>query len=728
LFLLLQTFAHAQSINVVRSMPTGSTVTVSGIVTNGAEFGNNTRYLQDATAGINGFSNSLSNVQRGDEVTLTGVLYDFNGLLELSPVSLVVVNSNGNTLPQPVSITPTQMGETYESQLVQIQNAVFTNGGQTFNGSTNYTYSANGQSGTIRINGNSNLVGTIIPTQPVSITGICSQFFANYQLLPRDVSDISLSSSLIMTQLPEASNISTTGFRVSWQTNLLPAQSYIVYGKTPALELGMAPAIAGTTSEVFVTGAMPSELYYMRCFSVLGTDTAASAVGVFITQSVSSGKTICYFNKSVDNSVSTTTPAITLPNTIDDTLIAYINRAKQSIDVAIYNFNQTNLSDIAGALNNAYTSGKTVRLIYNSNTSNTALTLLNPGINLIGSPNAPGYGIMHNKFVVIDAYSNNANDALVWTGSTNWTEGQINDDANNVIIIQDKSLAIAYTLEFNEMYGSPTSTPNTTAAKFGFDKGDNTPHEFVVGGKRLQCYFSPTDNVNNRIIETLNTAQSTCYFALLSFTRFDVASTIDVLTQQIFLTAGIIDDSSGSASTAYNIMSPVMGNKLQVYNHAIHTGVMHHKYAIIDESAVNSDPQVLTGSHNWSSSATQRNDENTVIVHDATIANQYYQEFYKRFYENGGVLAIDNNNSLLQSFILYPNPSNGTFKLQVNLAQVSNIKVTVIDMHGRVVFQNETETTEKIWQQNLTLNVTAGIYVVKVTAGTEVLTQKLLVQ
>jgi hypothetical protein len=724
---MLPALVYGQSISVVRSLPIGSNVTVSGIVTNGAELGNSTRYLQDATAGILGFSNSLSNVQRGDEVTITGTLYDFNGLLELSPVSLVVINSTANNLPAPLVITPSQLDETNESQLVQIQNAVFTNGGQTFNGSTNYTYSANGQNGTIRINGNSNLVGTIIPSQPVTITGICSQFFANYQLLPRSVDDILLSNSLIMTQLPKASNISTTGFRVTWQTNLTPTQSYIVYGKTPALELGKAPAIAGTTSEINITGAYPSELYYMRCYSVNGTDTATSAVGVFITQSVSSGKTLCYFNKSVDISVATTTPAISLPNSIDDTLIAYINRAKQSIDVAIYNFNQTNISDITAALNNAYTSGVTVRLVYNSNTSNAALTLLNPGINLIGSPNAPGYGIMHNKFVVIDAYAPDANDAIVWTGSTNWTDGQINDDANNVLIIQDKSLAIAYTLEFNEMYGSTSAIPNQSVAKFGFDKSDNTPHEFVINGKRIECYFSPTDNVNGRIIETLNTAQSTCYFALLSFTRFDIASTIDALAQQIFLTAGIIDDSAGSASTAYNIMSPIMGNKLQVYNHAIHTGVMHHKYAIVDENALNSDPLVLTGSHNWSSSATQRNDENTVVVHDAAIANQYYQEFYKRFYENGGVLSV-NPYGQIQSMMMYPNPSNGKFKLHVKLSQVQDITVKIIDMSGRLVYNMHNKQTTTDMQQNLEVKLKHGIYVISVISGKDVLTQKLVIQ
>jgi len=66
---------------------------------------------------------------------------------------------------------------------------------------------------------------------------------------------------------------------------------------------------------------------------------------------------------------------------------------------------------------------------------------------------------------------------------------------------------------------------------------------------------------------------------------------------------------------------------------------MHHKYLIVDNSDPSSDPLLLTGSHNWSSSAEYRNDENTLIVHDATIANIYYQEFTERF--RHGIIIVD---------------------------------------------------------------------------------------
>jgi hypothetical protein len=67
--------------------------------------------------------------------------------------------------------------------------------------------------------------------------------------------------------------------------------------------------------------------------------------------------------------------------------------------------------------------------------------------------------------------------------------------------------------------------------------------------------------------------------------------------------------------------------------------MLHHKYMIADQYAPNSDPMVFTGSHNWSAAADNDNDENTLIIHDATLANIYYQQFVKRFVDNLGVLV-----------------------------------------------------------------------------------------
>ena len=69
----------------------------------------------------------------------------------------------------------------------------------------------------------------------------------------------------------------------------------------------------------------------------------------------------------------------------------------------------------------------------------------------------------------------------------------------------------------------------------------------------------------------------------------------------------------------------LVSNGIQVYHHSL-SGDLHHKYCIIDHSDVESDPLVITGSHNWSSTAENVNDENTVIVHDARVAVKLLEE------------------------------------------------------------------------------------------------------
>jgi hypothetical protein len=165
----------------------GQTVTIRGVVTNGSELGS-IRYIQDATGALPAYGGILSSVQRGDSITATGVLYDYNGLLELSPTNSFSPQGTG-LLPTPLVLTIPNVGESYEAQLVKFENVTFTTSG-TFAASTNYTITDGSNTLTVRTSGSaSNLVGTAIPTGAVSITGLLGQY-NNFQLLPRDVNDI----------------------------------------------------------------------------------------------------------------------------------------------------------------------------------------------------------------------------------------------------------------------------------------------------------------------------------------------------------------------------------------------------------------------------------------------------------------------------------------------------------------------------------------------------------
>ena len=122
IFVSFTTFS--QDIATARSQGVGATVTITGTVTNGDELGP-IRYIEDATAGLALYDpTALSGTVRGDEITVTGVLVDYNGLMEMTPVNSSVTNSVGNSVP-PQIITPIQIGEDTESELVQIDNVIF---------------------------------------------------------------------------------------------------------------------------------------------------------------------------------------------------------------------------------------------------------------------------------------------------------------------------------------------------------------------------------------------------------------------------------------------------------------------------------------------------------------------------------------------------------------------------------------------------------------------------
>jgi phosphatidylserine/phosphatidylglycerophosphate/cardiolipin synthase-like enzyme len=727
-FIALTISAFSQAnIAEARTYAVGATVTVSGIVTNGLELGV-IRYIQDATAGIGIYDSDVSDFQRGDLVTVTGKVESYNQLLEIGTLTAYSVISSGNPLPVPELITIGDFGEDLEGELVRVNQVQFVNAGGTFSGNTNYNVTANDETGQVRVNTASNLVGQLIPTAAVDLIGVMSQFhYSNpnlgYQLLLRNTDDIILGEQIAMASSLEVMGLTTEGFSLYWKTNL-SGTTQTFYGHTPAFELGFltGPGPADTIHSITIGGAAPSSLFYVKAFSVKGADTAFSGVRVVVTSSTSTGDMKVYFTSAVDNTVSTGTNAIQLDNAVDDTLINYINRTKQTLDIAIYNFGVDGITNIALAVNSAYNRGVQIRVVVDGSTANQGIESLNPSIRKIASPTATEFGIMHNKFVVMDAFSNDPNDPIVWTGSTNFTSGNINTDANNVIIIQDKSLAIAYTLEFNEMWGSSGPDPVPSNSRFSFNKIDDTPHEFIIGGKSVYCYFSPSDGVNQQIIETIQTANSDIEVNTMLITRSDIGYALRDEKNAGIDTKVIVNKKTDCSETVAGTLIDALGGNFKEYGES---GLLHSKAMIVDQSNANSDPQVLAGSHNWSASANDKNDENTLIIHDATIANIFYQEFMARW-ANGVPLAVGEIEQV-KSSLVYPNPSSGQFMIRVNDELKGDVSLNIYSHVGQLVFQaNEKVIPGKTINLNLS-NLNAGIYFMEVTGNNMHSSEKLVV-
>jgi len=705
-----------------RAMNIGDVVTIQGISTNGGELGI-IRYLQDATGAVAVYPGAGSmgdfpgTVKRGDLVTVTGELKEFNGLLEVDPVMSFTVESSNNDLPDPLMGTPSDLNEENEAKLMTISNVKFENGGSVF-GVGNFSFTSNGDEGEIYVRSNHPMLGEEIPLASVDITGVVSQFNSTYQLLLRGTEDIVVKDNFFLTSAPKQSGITNDGFTVSWETNA-EGNSIVRYGTTTDLNEQVVFNGMTTSHSVELTGLEAGEFYYVEVSSNNGSSEVVAPVQYYATESNSTGEMRIYFNYDVNGNVSNGNYANGYTGLVaENAILDLIENAQSTIDVSVYN---TNRVRIVNALTAAHERGVVVRYIADNETANLALSNPSPPFSVIRG-NADG--LMHNKFLVVDA--NSLNDSWVLSGSTNWTEQNIVSDYNNMIIIQDQALAKAYTIEFEEMWGSDGPQPGIFNVKFGPNKTDNTPHNFVINGMPVEQYFSPSDNTTLNISKNIAAADSDLQFALLTFTNNELGTAVANAFNRNVEVRGIIDninDQGGEFAFLEGIGVDVTDDNT--------TTSTHHKYCIIDANDNNSNPTVITGSHNWSGGAETRNDENTLIFHDEDVTNIFLQEFEARWCEVQGGSNCTTSTEIVEklsgiSYEVYPNPAIDFATVNLDLEDSKNITVKVLSMNGQVISSIVKRNT--YGKETIRVNFdgfAAGNYLLQITADNESVIEKI---
>ena len=271
----------------------GQVVTVTGIVTSGADLGS-VRYLQDATAGIalypgSDWSSWTFEPNPGDEISITGELTEYNGLLEVGPsLSNVQLLSSGNDLPDPQIITPSQMGENLEGQIIEVQGTIFEAGGQIIEANNTYNFTSGGETGIIYVRTSNSLVGTTLNGCEMNLRGICSQFsfdgFGGYQLLPRGASDMMTTSGICLTSDVDQTNITTSSFDLSWSTDI-EGSSIVEWGTTTSLGNTTDAGVVSMDHTVTLENLEAGVLYYARVVSFSGFEQVVSPIRVYATVS-----------------------------------------------------------------------------------------------------------------------------------------------------------------------------------------------------------------------------------------------------------------------------------------------------------------------------------------------------------------------------------------------------------------------------------------------------------
>ncbi len=648
-------------ISEARNLPAGTLVTVAGWVTVTDEF-RGPVYFQDETAGIAWYNGNLMrenwdlDIQHGDSLVVTGEIGSFHQLLQIVNDVSHSVYPEGNRTLSPEIITLSQLNSgAFESQFVSIRNFTFSDTG-VFNGGTNYTIN-DGTNGQLRVDNFTDIAGAPIPSGAANATGVAGRFNTTHQLLPRSRTDIREASDgpIILTAPPFETGATAESITFSWETEL-DGHSEVCYGLTRQLEIGCVSNPASTNShEVTISGLQAATTYKVQLRSAIETDTSATNIVLSSTGSPqgNTGQILSYFNRHVDHSLATIQEAAQNINFAQQ-LISRIDAAERNAVFAFYNISGDPGDDIASAILSAHNRGVDIRVIISNHTGNPNAIhdrLVNNGVK---SARATSSEQMHNKFAIFDYDHTDPSRAWVVTSSWNATQDGTINQYQNMLNIQDVALARAYVREFNQMWGAESGDFNASNARFSSNKEVVNASVFFIGddNTKVELYFSPQANTEAQINRALSSAQHSINLGLNLITRRPISNTMLARFNQGVTVRGVVGDVNVTGSDFEYLQGWADVHHFQTSTHG---GLLHHKYAIVDGENDRWDSKVITGSHNWSNNANTRNDENTLIVHNSRVANEFIQEFGERYKQAGGEdeIIVDANPIALLS------PANG---------------------------------------------------------------------
>jgi phosphatidylserine/phosphatidylglycerophosphate/cardiolipin synthase-like enzyme len=305
---------------------------------------------------------------------------------------------------------------------------------------------------------------------------------------------------------------------------------------------------------------------------------------------------------------------------VDKVVVPAIARAQRTIDVASFDFN---LPSVVDGLIAAKKRGVKVRVVYDGQEGETELKqeelvaktggqpfekAEKAGIEMVSGGRSNG--LMHNKMIIIDSQ-------VVFVGSWNISYNDTYRNNNNLLEIYNPQIIQNYQAKFNEGFESK---------RFGAKATLLSPNpKLVINGTPVENYFSPDDEVMQKLVAEVGKAKKSVRFIAFTYTHADLSGAMIAAFQRGVVVEGVIENrgaSQGAMPRLFCAKVPVRtdGNKY----------TMHHKVIIID------DETVVTGSYNFTKSADDSNDDNVIIIRSASLAAVFKAEF-DRVYGAGEV-------------------------------------------------------------------------------------------
>lgn len=137
----------------------------------------------------------------------------------------------------------------------------------------------------------------------------------------------------------------------------------------------------------------------------------------------------------------------------------------------------------------------------------------------------------------------------------------------------------------------------------------------------LVC-FTPPSKCGNFIVEQIKEAKQSIYIQAYGFTSKKIIDAL-IEAKNRGVEIEIILDRSNFHKKKENVIKLLETNQIKIYQDKV-AGIAHNKVMIIDNTVV------ITGSFNFTENADKRNAENVIVLHDSSIAKQYYDNWKNR--------------------------------------------------------------------------------------------------
>lgn len=140
--------------------------------------------------------------------------------------------------------------------------------------------------------------------------------------------------------------------------------------------------------------------------------------------------------------------------------------------------------------------------------------------------------------------------------------------------------------------------------------------------RKVEVYYNQDIQANRKVIETIQEADQFVYFAIYTFTRLDIKDALLGAKHRGLDVRGVTDrDQLEKIELQGKIIKELRDAGIPVSTQD-HSAIMHLKAIVTDKAYV-------SGSYNWTASATSLNDEVIEVGHDESIRRQYEQVLVK---------------------------------------------------------------------------------------------------